>query len=96
MLTKEKISLQIHEIYNTIYNSKKFNNQFDGILFFSPSAVKSFFEKNNWSSKVHAFSIGKSTSKTLEKFTRDFTEAKKPNENELLSILNSHYLKYYA
>ena len=96
LLAKEKISLQIHEIYNTIYNSKKFDNQFDGVLFFSPSAVNSFFKKNNWSSKVHAFSIGKSTSKTLEKFTLDFTEAKKPNENELLSILNSHYLKYYA
>jgi len=76
--------------------AKKIDNQFDGVLFFSPSAVNSFFKKNNWSSKVHAFSIGKSTSKTLEKFTLDFTEAKKPNENELLSILTSHYLKYYA
>lgn len=96
LLTREKINLQIHEIYDTVYNSKNIDNQFDGVLFFSPSAVNSFFKKNNWSSKVHGFSIGKSTSKTLEKFTKDFTEAKKPNKNELLSILNSHYLKYYA
>ena len=96
LLVQEKISLQIHEIYNTIYHSKKFDKQFDGVLFFSPSAVNSFFKKNNWSSKIHGFSIGKSTSKTLKKFTKDFTEAKKPNENELLSILNSHYLKHYA
>ena len=95
-LAREKINLQIHEIYDTVYNSKNINNQFDGVLFFSPSAVNSYFKKNNWTSKVHGFSIGKSTSKTLEKFTKDFTEAKKPNKNELLSILNSHYLKYYA
>lgn len=96
LLAREKINIQIHEIYDTVYNSKNIDNQFDGVLFFSPSAVNSFFKKNNWPSKVHGFSIGKSTSKTLEKFTKDFTEAKKPNKNELLSILNSHYLKYYA
>ena len=34
-------------VYKTIETPKVLTKQYDGILFFSPSAVKSFFSKNS-------------------------------------------------
>ena len=52
---KNKIPLSVHKIYDTLYNSTVIESQFDGILFFSPSAVESYFKKNTWTSKTHGF-----------------------------------------
>ena len=82
-LNQRKIVLDIHEVYKTTYISKYFENCFDGILFFSPSAVTSYFIKNTWPENAHGFCIGSSTSKTLSKFTSNFSTAKSPTENQL-------------
>ena len=89
VLKKTKITLDIHEIYNTLSNSKSIKTQFDGILFFSPSAVKSYFESNDWNSYSHGFCIGTSTAEILKRHTKKYSIAKSPSESQLLlSILN--------
>ncbi len=92
-LNQCKIVLDIHEIYETTYTSKHFENCFDGILFFSPSAVSSYFTKNTWPKNTHGFCIGSSTSKTLSQFTSNFSKAKNPTENQLLNIIHKYYVE---
>ena len=92
-LTAEKIPLTIHEVYTTKQRPKKIAQQCDGILFFSPSAVFSYFIKNTWPESAHGFCIGSSTSKTLSKFTSNFSTAKNPTENQLLNIIHKYYVE---
>ena len=79
------------EIYDTLLTPKTFDKSFGGILFFSPSAVSSFFMANSWNLKTHGFCIGKTTATTLENFTKNFSIAKEPNETELLLSINNYY-----
>ena len=89
LFKQNNITIEIHELYDTLFFSKRFKNHFDGIIFFSPSAVLSFFEKNKWPKDSHGFCIGKSTGETLGQFTSEYSQAKHPNEDKLLlAILN--------
>ena len=82
---------EVVEIYDTLLTPKTFNSKFDGILFFSPSAVLSFFQKNLWSRKSHGFCIGKTTASTLENYTKNFSIAKEPNEMEVFLSIYNYY-----
>ena len=85
---------EVVEIYDTLLTPKTFNSKFDGILFFSPSAVLSFFQTNLWNPKAHGFCIGKTTASALENYTKNFSIAKEPNEMEVfLSIYNYYKTK---
>ena len=46
LLKKAQIPVIEVEVYKTTLNPKKFDQQFDAVLFFSPSGVESFFSKN--------------------------------------------------
>jgi uroporphyrinogen-III synthase len=63
--------VSVHEIvvYQTIAVSHKVEKIFDGILFFSPSAVESFFGSNEISSKTILFAIGSTTANEIKKYT---------------------------
>ncbi len=52
-------------VYQTKEIEQKLNKAYDGILFFSPSAVISFFHSNSLPEKTVVFSIGKTTAATL-------------------------------
>lgn len=57
------------EVYHTIPTPHKITKHYDGILFFSPSAVRSFFQKNKSEPNSIFFAIGETTQKEIEKFT---------------------------
>ena len=82
---------EVIEIYDTLLTPKTFNYKFDGILFFSPSAVLSFFKTNSWSPKAHGFCIGKTTASVLENYTKNFSIAKEPNETDLFLSIYNYY-----
>ena len=82
---------EVVEIYDTLLTSKTFNSKFDGILFFSPSAVLSFFQTNLWNPKAHGFCIGKTTASALENYTKNFSIAKEPNEMEVFLSIYNYY-----
>lgn len=64
----EKTSHQIEKIivYYTTLVPKTINEIFDAMLFFSPSAVQSFFINNNIPTETLIFAIGKTTAKEIE------------------------------
>ena len=95
-LNKYGIALNIHEIYQTNFTSKHFKTYFDGILFFSPSAVSSYFTKNTWAIDTHGFCLGSTTAKKLSQFTSNFSKAKNPSENQLMITIQQYYNEYYA
>ena len=96
LFKKKNITIEIHELYDTLFINKKFKSPFDGIIFFSSSAVLSFFENNKWPKNSHGFCIGKSTAETLKKYTTDYSEAKHPNEDQLLLTIINYFSKNYV
>ncbi|MDE1192907.1 MAG: uroporphyrinogen-III synthase [Arachidicoccus sp.] len=70
-LLRESINLAEVIVYETNALPQKINENYNGILFFSPSAVESFFSLNNIDDKTVLFSVGKTTSKALRKFTKN-------------------------
>jgi len=63
--------IEVNEIvvYQTIATPHKIDREYFGILFFSPSAVQSFFSKNNVPEKTILFAIGNTTANEIRKFT---------------------------
>ena len=46
-MKENKIAYEEIQVYKTVLIPKKFERQFDAILFFSPSGVKSYFSNNS-------------------------------------------------
>jgi uroporphyrinogen-III synthase len=69
-LKENNIAFEEIEVYKTTLSPKKFERQFDAILFFSPSGVRSFYEENN-SSRVHSIAvcIGTTTAQEAKKYS---------------------------
>lgn len=58
-------------VYNTIETPAVVNTDVDAVLFFSPSAVKSFFSKNELKSSTVCFAIGNTTKAELGEKTNN-------------------------
>ncbi|SDW25074.1 uroporphyrinogen-III synthase [Aequorivita viscosa] len=69
-LKENNIAFKEIEVYRTTLSPKKFERQFEAILFFSPSGVRSFYEENNLS-KIHsvAVCIGTTTAQEAKKYS---------------------------
>jgi len=68
-LSQHGIGVKEIVVYKTIATSHPINKKYDGILFYSPSAVHSFFSSNKVSHDCVFFSIGKTTAEAIKKFT---------------------------
>lgn len=71
MLREEDLDVNEITVYQTIPLNHKVDKEYLGILFFSPSAVQSFFKKNKLSSTTILFAIGKTTAAEIKKFTQN-------------------------
>ncbi|MEL6812329.1 MAG: uroporphyrinogen-III synthase [Bacteroidota bacterium] len=73
ILKTEKIIFSEIKTYKTDLKLKKFEQKWDGILFFSPSGVESYFSSNPTLeedvAKCHAFCIGETTATAAKKYT---------------------------
>ncbi|QED38355.1 uroporphyrinogen-III synthase [Antarcticibacterium arcticum] len=86
-LKKNNINFREIEVYRTHLDPKAFDQEFDGILFFSPSAVQSYIMKNETSSSV-AFCIGTTTAAEAKKYTDNIIIATRPSiENVLVQVV---------
>lgn len=65
--------IEVNEItvYQTIASVHKIDKEYFGILFFSPSAVQSFFSKNKAAEKTILFAIGNTTANEIKKYLPD-------------------------
>lgn len=65
------------QVYTNEFSSKKIDKKVDAILFFSPSGVHSFLEKNTISDEI-CFCIGTTTSEALAPYTKNIILSEKP------------------
>lgn len=91
-----QISYDIFEIYNTTLIPKALDTTFNGILFFSPSAVSSFFKANSWKPQTQGFCIGKTTASALKKFTPNYSIAKEASEAQLFLCIHNYFTRHHA
>ena len=91
-LTDRGFELIECKVYETILKSKKTNSHYDGLLFFSPSGVESFFVENEISEGTVLFSIGKTTAKALqEKVDNKVIISEQPDKNILVQTVIDFY-----
>ncbi len=90
-LNLHQISLHIIELYETLPNPYQLKTAVEGILFYSPSAVSSFFIENEWPQNAYGFCLGSSTAAQLKPYTNQFYVAQQPNETALLLKLKQHF-----
>lgn len=69
ILKNASISYEEVNVYETHLNKQIFNRTFDGVLFYSPSAVQAYVAKNN--TKTIAFCIGETTAVTAKKYFKN-------------------------
>jgi uroporphyrinogen-III synthase len=65
--------IEVNEIvvYQTIATPHKIEKDYFGILFFSPTAVQSFFSKNKVAGRTILFAIGNTTANEIRKFSNN-------------------------
>lgn len=93
-LKNNGISVEEIIVYKTIETPQTLTRQYDAILFFSPSAVHSFFSKNSIPGKTKLFAIGKTTANSVKKFTQlPVYISDKPGKEDLVNIAIQHFSK---
>ncbi len=79
------------EVYETIITSKKIKSKVDGILFFSPSAVKSYFKLNTIKEEI-CFCIGETTVEAFDnKKVKNIIIAEKPSIENVIDEVIEYY-----
>ena len=84
----QKNQVSIHEVivYNTIETLTKIEGSWDGILFFSPSGVQSFFAANKIQSSTICFAIGATTANTISEYSKNkIIQCKTPDPSNMIS-----------
>lgn len=93
-LAKNKISVKELTVYRTITTPTKIEKNYNGILFFSPSAVESFFSANTINSYTVLFAIGNTTGDTIRKFTGNAViTSNAPGKEELARNAIEYFIK---
>lgn len=81
-------SLTVIEVYTTIAQPKAVG-EFDAILFFSPSGVESYLQKNALKNTL-CFAIGPTTAKALQSHTQQIITASQPTVEHLIAGVKKH------
>ncbi len=87
---ENKIEFHEIQVYNNKLISQKINEQMDAILFFSPSGVYSFSEKNTIKNQV-CFCIGTTTADALSDYTKQIILSEKPIITSVLEKVVTYY-----
>lgn len=84
-------------VYQTVGTPIAIDKDYDAILFFSPSAVHSFFSINTIPLSVTLFSIGKTTTATIESYCgNEVVTSQWPGEANLIDLVIAYYGKTAA
>ncbi|TQD40619.1 uroporphyrinogen-III synthase [Haloflavibacter putidus] len=90
-LNKNKITFTEVEAYKTSLNPKKFKQVFEGILFFSPSGVESFYQENSPKPETVLFCIGTTTASAAKKYSDNLIIAGKPTIESVIVSVVKHF-----
>tara|TARA_R110002073_G_scaffold15953_2_gene62124 strand:- start:52227 stop:53819 length:1593 start_codon:yes stop_codon:yes gene_type:complete len=90
VLSENEITVNEVEAYKTMYSPADVNSTVTGVLFYSPSTVESYVQKNT-ADKV-AFCIGESTAKEARKHFENVKVAQVPTVESVIELVNLHYV----
>ncbi|HSZ84749.1 MAG TPA: uroporphyrinogen-III synthase [Puia sp.] len=84
-LAQHNIEVNTIEVYKTLETPHTINRNYDAILFYSPSAVSSFFSVNKINERPVLFAIGSTTATEIKKYANNKIIISKESEKELLA-----------
>ncbi|NOY47592.1 MAG: hydroxymethylbilane synthase [Chlorobi bacterium] len=90
ILSENNITVNEVEAYSTKFASEKIDDNVEGIMFYSPSTVKSYLLENQ-ADKI-AFCIGESTAAEAKKRFKDVRVAKVPTVESVIELVNLNYV----
>ncbi|WP_406685394.1 hydroxymethylbilane synthase [Seonamhaeicola sp. MEBiC1930] len=91
ILEENNIKVNEVEAYQTKYDGVELDDTINSVMFYSPSTVKSYKQKNN--KDVVAFCIGETTAKEARKHFKEVKIAKVPTVESVIELVNEHYVK---
>jgi uroporphyrinogen-III synthase len=85
----------VHEVivYETIETPKVATGRLDAVLFFSPSAVKSFFSVNQLQPGIACFAIGDTTANAIGQYTANSVITSEQPSQEMMLASVTFYLQ---
>ncbi len=92
VLLENNIKVNEIEAYQTKFDAVKIDDDIEGVMFYSPSTVKSYKQENNVSNGMIAFCIGETTAKEARKHFKDIRIAKLPTVESVIELVNEHYV----
>ena len=92
LLKKNEIEVTSVEAYRIVLNERKFDDDFDAILFYSVSGIQSFMEDNQPKNAV-AFCIGQATTDEARKHFKKVEISKMPTIESVLKSVNQYFKK---
>ena len=89
ILTKNNITVNEIEAYQTKFDAIEVDEKALGIMFYSPSTVQSYMQKNK-ANRI-AYCIGETTAKEARKHFKDVRVAKIPTVESVIDLVNLDY-----
>jgi uroporphyrinogen-III synthase len=94
IVTANNIPVKEIAVYTTIETPQPIEKNYSGILFFSPSAVHSFFSVNTINTNVVLFSIGKTTTATIRSYCTNIVETSEwPGKQQMIERVIAYFEK---
>jgi uroporphyrinogen-III synthase len=87
-LRLKQAGIQVHEVvvYRTRLTPQKIEREYDGIAFFSPTAVESFFSANRIPAHTQLFAIGATTAEAIGRYCNNpVTTSERPDAELLIN-----------
>ncbi len=91
VLNENNISVLEVEAYSTKLEAPKLKDSIEGVMFYSPSTIKSFLQKNK--PTCIAYCIGESTAKEARKYFKEVQVSKIPTVESVIELVNQNYIK---
>ena len=91
VLAENGITVNEVEAYKTMSSSAKVDDKYSGVLFYSPSTITSYLEKNK-PDKI-AFCIGETTADEARKHFENVQVANLPTVESVIELVNEYYAK---
>lgn len=89
ILEKNHIKVNEVEAYKTVLDGIKIDSKIEGVMFYSPSTVQSYMQKNK-ADKI-AYCIGETTAAEAKKHFKDVRVAKIPTVESVIELVNENY-----
>lgn len=91
-MKQHRILLHEVQVYETVSTSTAVTENYDGIMFFSPSGVASYLEKNRLKPSMECFAIGETTAAAIRRHTRGTIHiAPQPTQESIVNLIIEHY-----